>query len=575
MTRNDVRTEFPKFDAGQLLPGCSIPVVITGDPIGETVHAFREFKPLPIDGLDKQAIASLTDSLADVTRSLNRLHAMGCCDGRITSTSFHNRGSDAKPAGTLWIDPLPADATDAVHDGDPEAMYWTATRLRSGRTAVPADDWYAMGIVMAEIALSSDSVHKIWELSRRDGTFVDSLVKNLRGARADKRLTKMAIQMVRQGAEGNVTAKTLEAITASRGSGISRAGYLSIGLAAIALALALWNVSVGALSRASRVEEIAKRDELIAALQGESEILKGRLESLKSVSAAVRGAPAASSRTQSPVVRSGDRDRWTAELAGASLEQAIKSSESFEPADWHQSLRRLQAIPGQKRWRKHDSQLRRLIQMSVDAPWDSAKAEQVGLRLAALNEAYSRWSTWARGSRSVEELKTQQQLMPGGAVKEFLGQWLAEALEVRFFEFRVAVLNAGEDNRFLAHRIGFETPADSESLSWVWDSVDGSGAAIEMQVDEYRAGQGLSFWLQQDSAIPYWNTTVIRCSLDSPLLVWQLANGLKLVDGVSGYSVLLTTNKRFGPPVRMEVPSEVAEVNQGKKVVDPMDSLPF
>ena len=80
MIRHDVnRSEFSTLDAGKLLPGCSLPIFGAETDDGRAVHAFRQFEPLPIDGLPQTALRSLADSWVDVARSLQTLHDAGLC----------------------------------------------------------------------------------------------------------------------------------------------------------------------------------------------------------------------------------------------------------------------------------------------------------------------------------------------------------------------------------------------------------------------------------------------------------------------------------------------------------------
>ncbi|QDV87979.1 hypothetical protein [Planctomycetes bacterium TBK1r] len=567
MIRHDVnRSEFSTLDAGKLLPGCSLPISGVETDDGRAVHAFRQFEPLPIDGLPQTALRSLADSWVDVARSLKTLHEAGLCYGRITSTAFHNRGSETEPAATLWIDPSRAVQIDAVHHGDPESMYWTAARLQSGKPPQPADDWYALGIVLAEIALSSASVHKIWELSRQDGKFVESLIKNLKRSRGDRRTRKLAIALIREGATGKVDDATIGKLTTRPAAGHRTSTFVSVAVLLLAL------VAVGATLYRNMN---AQHDRQIAMLASQVDELQRRAESVEHATPQTVAPPVAVAVPEPAVVRPNDRGRWTTEFAGRSLEQAIDASVDFQPSQWRDRLIGLQQLPGQKQWRTIDETLRRLIQRAVDTPWDDDAVQDAQDRIASLGRAHARWTEWARSNRSIEEIRTQHDLMPSGLVKEFLGQWLAEALELRSFDLRTRVVKVGEENSFLAHVIGFETPSDSESVDWTWESTDGGDASIAVQIDDYHAGQTLSYWLKQDSSIPYWDRTVIQHTFDSPLLAWQLAKGLRLENSESGYAVLLSTNARFGPPVKLDASSVAVVEAEKRKVVDPMDDLPF
>ena len=571
MTGNDVaRSDFSTLDAGDLLPGCSIPIAGSNGQANGARHAFREFQPLPFDGLSRSAAIQLADSMTDVAKSLARLHDAGCCYGRITSSAFHNRGTTGQPEATLWIDPERARQTDAVHNGDPESMYWTPERLQSGLPAKPADDWYALGIVLAEIGLSSSAVAKIWELSRQDGKFVERLIKNLKRSRCDRHLKSIAVPLIRQGAAGSVDQETISRLTVGRSARNRTAVFAAMLIMPLALLLIALNMSRSAERQNAGQQELAalqtKADELelqVSQLLAERQVSQA-MPQVVHVPEAVTPAP-----------RNNDRADWSAAFADRPLEQVIEQSESFPTTAWRQQLIAMETLPGQKQWRSQDTKLRRLVQIAVDAPWETDRFEQVVQRITDLNEAYAKWSSWARSSKSIEELKTQHGLMPSGAVKEFLGQWLAEALEIRSFEFQVRVLNAGAGNEFLAHDVGFESPSDADSHSWVWQSTEGAGESTELTVDDYHAGETLSFWLRQDSSIPFWDSTVIKHSFASPLLVWQLGKGLKLQDSESGYAIVLSTDNRFGPPVKLETQAGTVEPVVERKVVDPMKELPF
>ncbi|WP_182866330.1 hypothetical protein [Stieleria mannarensis] len=573
MTRHDVnRSDFSTLDAGKLLPGCSLPI-LAGDGSAEgnrPQHAFRRFEPLPIDGLQRSALRSLADSWVDVARSLQKMHDAGLCYGRITSASFHNRGTETEPAATLWIDPALAAQADAVHRGDPESIYWTTARLQSGKPPQPADDWYALGIVMAEIALSSAAVHKIWELSRQDGKFVESLIKNLKRSRSDRRLRKLAIALIREGASGNVSDATIGHLSTRLSSGGRKPTLVAAAALLLTSAALAW-------AAYQNVQQRDQRDQQIAALESQVDELRRQAESIEMTAPPAIATPVAVAVPEPASVRPSDRDRWTDAIAGRALEQAIAASADFQPSEWRERLVKLRQLPGQMQWRIADETLRQLFQRAVDAPWDDVVIQQAQDRILALGQAHSRWTQWARSDRSIDEIRTQHDLMPSGLVKEFLGQWLAEALEVRSFDLRTRVINVAEGNKFLAHVIGFETPSDSETVDWEWASVEGTDESIGLQIEGYHAGETLTYWVQQDSSIPYWDKTVIEHTFDSPLLIWQLAKGLKLENSESGYAVLLSTNVRFGPPVKLESSSaaEVVVDAGERKVVDPMDDLPF
>lgn len=575
MKHTDVRSDFSTLDAGKLLPGCSIPVTRATISDGDSgVHAFRTFEPLPIDGLSKTALRGLADSMGDVARSLKLLHETHHYFGRITSTSFHNRGTTATPLATLWIDPTRAAESDAVHSGDPEAMYWTVARLQSGETPIASDDWYALGIVLAEMALSTASVHKIWALSRQDGDFGESLIKNLKRSRADKRLKKLAIGLIREGSTGKVNPETIAKLTLRRPVYNSTPIYLSIAatiMAIVALIVSQQQKSAAIQGLDKELTELGQRYAQI-----ENQIDEARMKAALVASATVGPAPlAGDGLAPSPVVaRTSDRERWTEAVGGRSLEQAVELSSGFSPAQWRESLGTLLSIRGQKQWRTQDPKLRRMVQQAVDAPWQDTAIEAAVTRLTALRQARERWTAWAKSDRSVDDIRTQQELMPSGLMRDLLGQWLSEVLEIRSFDLRAEMIACGGGNEFLAHIIGVETSAVSESIDWAWKKTSGVGESIELNVADYRAGQSLSFWLQQDSW--YWNKTVIEHTLKSPLLVWQLAQGLALSDSESGYSVRLTTNKRFGPPVKLgQSKSRTSTIGSNKRVIDPLDSLPF
>lgn len=577
MTGPDVHgSDFSSLDAGKLLPGCSIPIGTNAGAESSGTHAFAEFQPLPIDGLSRRAISHLADSMSDVARSIERLHQSGRCYGRITSTSFHNRGTSAAPEATLWIDPALAARGDSVHSGDAEAMYWTAERLQSGDPAKPSDDWYAFGIVLAEITLSSTAVHKIWELSRSDGKFVPQLLKNLRRARVDRSLKAMAITLIRSGAAGEVDDATITRVITRQSTGSRKAIFAVLTIMPIALLIAAVNLYQTAKQRDAKEQQLS-------GLIAQTEELQRRIDELVSRPPAPISPPVVAAVPSTPDTGERDRKRWAEQFAGRPLEEAVAMSESFQPTEWQQPLAQLLALPGQRQWRITDRNVRRSVQQVVDAPWDRESYLDAAQQIASLNEAYARWLAWSRSSKTVEELRTQHDLMPSGLIKESLGGWLAEALELRSFDLSAQVRSAGEDNEFLAHVIGIETPQGSKSQAWTWESPDGNDESISLAVEDYRVGDSVSVWLQQDSSIPYWDKTVIEHQFESPLLVWQLGRGLKLQDSESGYAILLTTDKRFGPPVRLDSGTQTQASSHdashdsavGRKVVDPVNDLPF
>lgn len=555
-----------ELDAGDYLPGCSLPVWTAGD--ANDVHAFREFEPLVLDGLNDAAKRAVVHSLPAVIESLQRLHDRGFCYGRIASSSMHNRGTKAVPAATLWVERDKVRQAGAVHAGDAESMYWTDTRLQSAAAATPADDWYALGIVCAEIQLSSASVHKIWELSRQDGDFVPSLLKNLKRSRGQRSLKQLAATLIGFGVSGQSDRSSLQKRTSRLTRDRSFAPLLLAGLIGGALALAGWSFARDRDQDQTRDEKLTRLAEQVDQLQARAEQL--RLERDRATEASLAPAPAVPAAEQRD-----DRFRWAEAAGGRPLEEAIELAAQFEDPRWSQRLQQLAGASGQKQWRQHDPQVRRLLQQAVDAPWDEAAARTVLERYAALNQAYERWLAWARSGRTIEEVKTQHQLMASGIAKESLGQWLAEALEVH--DFKLTVVNASEkqEDGWVAHLVGFETPDDSQSKPWRWEAPEGRRDTLALDVSDYQSGDPLKFWLQRDSAVPFWNTTVIEHSFDSPLLVWLLSRGLKLDSEAYGTTVFLTADKHFGPPTRLQQSGGASAAVSQRKVVDPLDDLPF
>lgn len=578
--------DWQSLDAASLLPGCSVPLSHAGG-----VHAFGEFESLSADGLAAVPRDHLRASLPRLVYSLSRLHEQGLVYGRITSSAIHNRGTSQEPDATLWIDPQLAADTGAVHAGDPEAMYWTADRIKTGEGARPSDDWYALGVVVAEWVLSSTSVRKIWELSRQNGGFLDDLKSNLKSARGDSRLAKAALELLNAGGASKVPFGFDDRVVRKlNGPRFAQSLWFQLGallliLALIGLAWSTWldgnQKQRELLAMRETLEGTTKKLEEQKQLAEESERIAMQMSSQKPPEDVPEAEPGQS-----------EQEWWMENITDRPLEQAIEMSREDSRSAvqrWRAMLAAFSVMPGQRTWRKADPTLRENVQLAVNSPWQDASVAAANERLSSLSKAYAIWLQWASSEKNREELEKQFEFVGTGPVKEILRQWLAEAYDVSEFKLRVRVGKVPAGNEWTDFLVGFETEADSGSQTWTWSQADGEDAQTDLQIDGYKAGQSLSFWLQQDSSIPLWNTTVIEQTLKSPLLVWRLSRGLQLTVP-DGYSVSLKTNTKFGPPpwIRESAAEDsdgggvaVPDAKMGAKEtskrpkVDPKDELPF
>ncbi|MEM6469478.1 MAG: hypothetical protein AAF802_07890 [Planctomycetota bacterium] len=570
-------SKLEKLDPGRLLPGCSLPVQKTGT---SAVHAFRSFRGLSFDGLDAAGSEQLAGSFREVIRSLSELHASGVSYGRITSQSFHNRGTESRPEATLWFDPAKADKTDVVHSGDAEAMYWRPQRLSHGEPAAPIDDWYALGIVLAELHLTPAAVQTIWEHSQQEGDFTKRLQKNLRQSKRGP-FRAMASALLPMAEHGGTDERVLQQLVDSdAGKRLSLWPWLA-SAAAVAIAAALF------IDRGNWNERVELARSELNSLQQELDQSSERTMELERQLAqrTVPSVEISDNPTPAAIPKDDSKEIWTETIAGRSIEDAIKqSSQSDALLGYTGILQSLVAVPGQREWRRADAVYRRLVQRVVDQPWDEKHVEAASERSRALAEAWARWSKWANGGRSIEELKTQQQLMPGGPVKDLLGEWLGEALGVHDFDL-VCIREAkpDEDADWTAFRIGFEAENDSGETDWQWTLSPDSKEEISLSVDNFEAGQALSLWLVRDSSIPLWDKTILEHEFRSPLLVWRLGRGIKLKSETTGYEITVTTTRRAGPPPRLHQATEpsgspgfvVPNDSENRREIDPKDLLPF
>ncbi|MEL6107186.1 MAG: hypothetical protein AAFU85_14185 [Planctomycetota bacterium] len=564
MKTRDLTDVKPRINPGLHLPGSSYPVAS-----GSTsAHAFGDFNPVVLEGLTRSGRNSLASSFVDVIRSLSQAHQSGFAYGRIRSGAFHNRGGSSVPAATLWIDWKEAAEVDAVHIGDQESMYWMEDRLQTPRDPQPADDWYALGVVLAEACLSSESVGKIWDVSESQAEFLQKLRSNLRSDRSHRRLATVASKLVRAASSGQVEASLIAWAQSRLAAGTSGRNVRKVALAVGGLALAgfaAWSV----------IEKNAAQERLVAANE---QLLAMEVELENAASS--RPTPTA---ITAPIVEAEPRlpeDRlwWSAQVTDRPLEKAIELAAAREgdvTRQWRGGLDAVASIRGQVQWRKQDTIARKLVQQCVNEPWESKHLREATERLTLLTEAHDRWQAWARSRKTMKDIREQHALMRSGLIKDVLGEWISEVLEVRSFSLDVlAVQNKGD---WTAHLVGFETDTDSASESWSWESSEGKNAVLSLEVEEYRAGQSIQFWIQQDGTIPLWNTTVIDLTLDNPLLVWNLSKGVREVNAESGYGVTLSTSKRVGPPPKLSEKRREPTTPSGRprEVVDPRDLLPL
>ncbi|MCC9599710.1 hypothetical protein LOC67_03980 [Stieleria sp. JC731] len=567
------------LEAGKFLPGISLPLQVSEG--GPSRHAFDGFVPLQVDGLSPLAKKNLYQSFADVVQSLDQLHQQWRAFGNVTLKSFHNRGTASEPLATLWID---SGKPDDVHSGDPESMYFTEDRLRHGKPATPSDDWYALGIVLAEVALGTAAVAKIWQLCRQDGKFTEKLLKNLKRSRGNHAIRKTAIRLIESSLAQSVEPQKFAIRIASQQTNRTA---LRISFAASLLTLFL---TCGSLYLSNQA--IKQRQQELQNMETMLKETEGKIAELEQAAAQQKLQPPPEpppNVPQPPVVNPEIRQqrRWQNEIAGLALMEAIAQAEASTPDGesfpngWVQSLRQVAAMKGQKQWRLFDQPLRLRVQRFVDEPWDRVGYENVVSRIDALNEAHSRWSTWARSDKSLDRIKEQHSLMASGRVKDFLGDWLAQAIETRQFELEI--VNAANPNAIegVNHVVGFETSNDSESKKWDWTVSEGERATTTLKVDSYLAGDRMRVWLQIDGTL--WNSTVIDHTFASPLLLWQLSKNLKLEDSASGYALWVYADAPYGPPIKLEtltltgseLESNGTPSSIGQKVVDPLESLPF
>lgn len=563
----DLEDVKPKINPGLQLPGCSYPVAAGGI----SAHAFGEFVSIVFDGLMPAGRESLAASFVDVIRSLSQAHQTGFAYGRIRPASFHNRGSSTAPAATLWIDWEQAAELDSVHVGDDESMYWLEDRLKTPREPKAVDDWYALGIVLSEACLSSESVSKIWEVSETQADFIQKLRSNLRSSRSNRRLASVAWKFVQSASGGKVEASSIASAQSRLAPNTSSANRVK----QIALAVTLFLLAGFAFSNLS--EKNAARSELVAANQRLT-LMEAELEKAATIrqTPTVIAAPIVSEPAKPRV--SEDRRWWSEAVTDRPLEEAMQLTASQDGEaikQWRQGLGGLTTLRGQLQWRKRDATTRKLVQQCVNEPWEPETLRAATERITLLTEAFDRWQAWARSRKTLEEIREQQSLMRSGLIKDILGEWISEVLDVRSFDLNViAVQNEGD---WTAHLIGFETEADSSSEGWSWEPNNGKGAVFSLEVSLYRAGQSLAFWVQQDGTIPLWNTTVIELTLENPLMVWSLSQGIRHVSAESGYAVTLSTSKRVGPPPKLTEEGREPAVQSGRprEVVDPRDLLPL
>ncbi|MEO1526195.1 MAG: hypothetical protein AAFX06_12215 [Planctomycetota bacterium] len=564
--RRELEDVIARINPGVLLPGCSYPVLSSDD----SAHAFGEFTPVVFDGLTSSGRESLSASFVDVIRSLSQAHQSGFPYGRIRSSSFHNRGSSTAPAATLWIDWEKAAELEAVHIGDDESMYWLEERLQTPREPNAVDDWYALGVVLSEVCLSSESVAKIWEVSDTQADFVQKLKANLKSCRSHRRVASIAWKFIKAASSGKVEASLIASAQSRLGSTSSTSRLRQLAIATTLFLLAGFAVSNLNEKNAVR-RELAAANQRLAAMEAELEN-----------AATARQAPTVITTpivAESTVPRvSEDRRWWIENVADRPLEEAMqlaKTRGGDAPAQWRQGLAAVLRLRGQLQWRKRDATVRKLVQQCINEPWEADSLRAATERLVLLTEAFDRWQAWARSRRTMEDIREQHALMRSGLIKDMLGEWIGELLEVRSFDLNViAVQNEGE---WTAHLIGFETETDSASERWAWEAGGEKGAVFSLEVEEYRAGQSVSFWVQQDGTIPLWNTTVIEVTLENPLLVWSLSQGIRQVSSESGYGVTLSTSKRVGPPPKLteEGKESSAQSGQPREVVDPRDLMPL
>ncbi|MEO1618599.1 MAG: hypothetical protein AAFV88_22305 [Planctomycetota bacterium] len=573
------------LEPGQFLPGCSLAISIAES---RSIHAFDAFRTLSFDGLDNAAEQNLAKSFTEVAAALEKLHTKKTPYGRITLQSFHNRGSETRPEATLWFDNGKTETQDEVHAGDAEAMYWRPQRLQHGEPPQPIDDWYALAVVLAEIHLTPAAVQSIWEHSQQEGDFVKRLQKNLRRSRRGP-FRRFALDLLKMAEHGEPEEKVIAQWSQPKKQPQRPWGWAVAVAAGLAIA---WLV----YERSDAEKQREQSDQQLTELAQDLEKSRETVGVLESKLAQASLPPLPVTEPDQPVKPATNQDQvteqWTDSIGGRSLEDAIEKSSAFksdEALRYREVLKNLVQLPGQVQWRRSDAKFRRLVQKTVDAPWNASIVQETNDRAESLGEAYARWLRWSQSTRPIDEIKTQQQLMPSGAVKDLLGSWLADLLSAHDFELTctLAVIPT-EDQDWVAYRMGFETSESSGEVDWELDAGGKGTRKTTLSVKDFDAGQALSVWLTRDSSIPLWDKTVLQHTLNGPLLLWRLSRSVRLKSDTTGYQLDLSTNKRIGPPAKLETVTLSREsgtetsgavghssqpIAAGE--VDPKDLLPF
>ncbi|MEM0925410.1 MAG: hypothetical protein AAGJ83_05180, partial [Planctomycetota bacterium] len=443
--------------------------------------------------------------------------------------------------------------------------------------------WHALGIVLAEAHLTPAAVQTIWEHSQQEGDFVVRLKKNLRRSRRGP-FRRFALDLLQMAEQGETDQTVIGSWAGYPGKHrVSLSWWVAAAAVLASFALGSWFY----VERNAWSKQAETSDSEIASLKQEIESSSQRMTALESrLAAQDRKSPAEPSlTTPAPVLEDRTRALWKETASGRSLEDALERSAPIESLSRNRvALLRITELEGQRQWRRVDSVFRRHVQRFVDAPWDDSLFISVKERAESLGEAYALWSKWSTSRRTIDEIKTQQQLLPGGAVKDLLGGWLGDVLDTHEFDLVfIRTAKPDDDADWTSYRVGFETESASGESGWEWTTAPDSNEEVSLAVESFDAGQALSVWLVRDSSIPLWDKTILEHTLESPLLVWRLSRGIRLTNEALGYAVTVTTNRRVGPPAILEsgnrspkgTPAGLTLPVDERDELDPKDLLPL
>lgn len=532
------------------LPECSIPIRVAGNENGDIDLEFADIdsRDWP-DQLSRFEQARLVESIPDILDALRSLHDSGIVFGRISNETFRNRGSRSTLSPFIVVDPELAKQACDLMGGHPEEKYWTSDRIYPKRALKPADDLYALGVVLAELALGKNRVDSVWSGVQDNGQFKNKLIEVASKSHVIAPLKKLVIWLLNASESSKAPAATAYLTRVQ-----SQVIWFKRAIASLCLIAMICLIYVWVSSKFSSLKALSDNQSLeISESRSKIDARDNEIKELKSEIELLKADPALPTNT---VAKQVWKDKIIAHGSiGDTVKKATGYIKTYPSQPERQQLEtwrdQLVQINTQAQflnvWVKSQPALRHKVYTVINEPWNSstADAELLSDHVEALNEAYLIWKGWTESNKTFDSLLSEHNLLPAGIAKDVIGPWLRQVRDLNGLHFTFS------NGKALTpwsteHLVSASAGNDSKTYVWNWTDSGASADSVWLNTTHYIPGAPIHVCLEQDGYLN--NTNVISETFEGPLAPWKLTAPRPLSDVTSGYSMEIVLGSDIGPP---------------------------